>query len=379
VNSSTNLTSVARRGRESSVSADPAAQGFSLREAKELIEGLFSPKPAVYWSDFLITVSIAYGFAAMYIMAPAFSLIQITALLVSGVALFRVGTFIHEIVHMPRGSMVGFRIAWNLICGVPSLMHSLLYSNHLDHHNPRKYGTPADGEYLPLASAPIRETVLYLAQVPVLPILAVCRFLVLVPLSFLHPRLRRWLLERGSSYGTNPYYRRTIPPTERQDLWVTLDLSCFLWLVVVLALVLKGFISWATIGLLYALVTYSIGLNWVRTLAAHRYGNIGREMTFSEQMEDSVTIEGCSLATLLLFPVGLRYHALHHLFPSLPYHAMGKAHRQLMNALPEDSPYRKTCCPGFFTALRELARSAIVAGKRGQNPMQLWRSAKAEK
>ena len=117
----------------------------------------------------------------MYIMAAAFSLIQITALLVSGVALFRVGIFIHEIVHMPRGSMVDFRIAWNLICGVPSLMHSLLYSNHLDHHNPHKYGTPADGEYLPLASAPIRETVLYLAQVPVLPILAFCRFRFCIP------------------------------------------------------------------------------------------------------------------------------------------------------------------------------------------------------
>jgi hypothetical protein len=112
-----------------------------------------------------MTVSVAYGFAATYIMAPAFSLIQVTTFLVSGAALFRVGTFIHEIVHMSGRTMVGFRVAWNIVCGVPLLMHSLLYSNHLDHHNPRKHGTPADGEYLPLASAPTREIVSYFAQV----------------------------------------------------------------------------------------------------------------------------------------------------------------------------------------------------------------------
>ncbi len=140
LNSSRSQTPTVRHGTESSVAPQNLSQLIPLREAKGLIEDLFSPKPAAYWSDFLITLTIAYGFAAMYFMAAAFSLIQITALLVSGVALFRVGTFIHEIVHMPQGSMVGFRIAWNLICGVPLLMHSLLYSNHLDHHNPRKYG-----------------------------------------------------------------------------------------------------------------------------------------------------------------------------------------------------------------------------------------------
>ena len=101
-------------------------------------------------------------------------------------------------------------------------------------------------------------------------------------------------------------------------------------------------------------------------------------MTFAEQVEESVNIVRNSLVTLLLFPVGLRYHGLHHLFPSLPYHALGEAHRRLMNALPENSPYRRTCCPGFFTALRDLLRGARLAAKRGDDPMQLWRSAIAK-
>jgi fatty acid desaturase len=372
VSSATNLA----RGR--STATQPASRSFSLRETKELIQDLFAPKPLLYWTDFLITVSVAYGFAAIYIMAPPFSVIQVAAFLVSGAALFRVGTFIHEIVHMSGRAMVGFRVAWNLVCGVPLLMHSLLYSNHLDHHNPRKHGTPADGEYLPLASSPTRETVSYFAQVPILPLLAIVRFLVAVPLSFLHPRLRRWLLERGSSYAINPYYRRAIPPTEPQHLWIALDAVCFLWLAVIFILVLKGLFTWTMVGLFYCLSTYSLALNWVRNLAAHRYANTGGEMTFAEQVEGSINIVRNSLVTLLLFPVGLRYHGLHHLFPSLPYHALGKAHRRLMTALPEDSPYRRTCCPGFFTALRDLLRGARLAEKRGDDPMRLWRSANAK-
>jgi fatty acid desaturase len=372
------VNSAANLARDRTTATQAAARTYSLRETKELIQDLFAPKPLLYWTDFLITASVAYGFAVMYILAPRFSVIQVVAFLVSGAALFRVGTFIHEIVHMSGRTMVGFRVAWNLVCGVPLLMHSLLYSNHLDHHNPRKHGTPADGEYLPLASSPTRETVAYFAQVPVLPLLSIGRFLIAVPLSFLHPRLRRSLLERGSSYAINPYYRRAIPPTEPQRLWIVLDVVCFLWLALIFILVLKGLITWTMVGLFYCLSTYSLTLNWVRNLAAHRYANMGNEMTFAEQVEGSINIVGSSLITLLLFPIGLRYHGLHHLFPSLPYHALGKAHRRLINALPEDSSYRKTCCPGFFTAVRDLLRGARLAKNRGDDPMRLWRSAKGK-
>jgi fatty acid desaturase len=139
VNSATNLAP------NRSTATQLGSRNFSLREMKEIIQDLFAPKPSLYWIDFLITASVAYGFAALYITAAPFSLIQVVTFLVSGAALFRMGTFIHEIVHMSGRTMVGFRVAWNLLCGVPLLMHSLLYSNHLDHHNPRKHGTPADG------------------------------------------------------------------------------------------------------------------------------------------------------------------------------------------------------------------------------------------
>ena len=61
------------------------------------------------------------------------------------------------------------------------------------------------------------------------------------------------------------------------------------------------------------------------------------------------------------------------LFPLLSYHSMGEAHRRLMNALPEDSPYKKGIFPGLWAALRELLRGARIAGRAGHNPVQVWR------
>jgi fatty acid desaturase len=99
-------------------------------------------------------------------------------------------------------------------------------------------------------------------------------------------------------------------------------------------------------------------INNVRTLGAHRYINGGQEMTFVEQLLDSVNYPQPSLLTPLWAPVGLRYHALHHLCPSLPYHAMGEAHRRLMAQLPPDSPYRQTNSPSLWASVRQLWATA---------------------
>jgi len=52
----------------------------------------------------------------------------------------------------------------------------------------------------------------------------------------------------------------------------------------------------------------------------------------------------------------LRYHALHHWIPSLPYHNLGRAHRRLVDVLTADAPYRTTIADGFTTVLRDLVR-----------------------
>lgn len=92
---------------------------------------------------------------------------------------------------------------------------------------------------------------------------------------------------------------------------------------------------------------------------AHRYqihrsppGITPRDM----QVDDSVTIEG-SFLTEIWAPIGLRYHSTHHMFPSIPYYNLGKAHRRLKAAVCADHPYSKTIEPNFFSAFSKLAAS----------------------
>jgi fatty acid desaturase len=80
-------------------------------------------------------------------------------------------------------------------------------------------------------------------------------------------------------------------------------------------------------------------------------------MSHAEQLADSNNIVGAGPMIWLLYPVGMRYHALHHLFPSMPYHNMAEAHRLLMRHLPAHSPYRATNRRGVFDAAGSLLRA----------------------
>jgi fatty acid desaturase len=100
------------------------------------------------------------------------------------------------------------------------------------------------------------------------------------------------------------------------------------------------------------IVTYFIlVVNLIRSMAAHGYTNEnGERVTHEEHLLDSVTITGFSPAALVLAPVGMRYHSLHHLFPTLPYYSLRKAHNRLVSVLPPDHIYRKTLVPSMGAA-----------------------------
>lgn len=354
------MTPSGKTGPESAVPS--AAEPFSLRKTRDLIADLFAPRPAIFWTDLALTTLASYATAAVYLRAPVGSPRQLIAFAVAGLAFFRLGTFIHEIAHVRKEAVKGFRTAWNLVCGVPFLMPHFLYSNHLDHHQWRRYGTRDDGEYLPLATGPARQLFYYALEVLLLPLFAVFRFLVLVPLSLVAPRFREWVLSRFSSYGSNFGYRRRLRASDPRGEWLVWELACFANVALGATLLLTGVLPWPQAVKAYLLAVYTIGLNWLRNLAGHRFLNDGRELDYFGQLVDSITVIGNPLWTELLFPLGLRYHALHHLFPSIPYHNLGKAHRRLMQLLPADSPYRRTIYPGLWPVLVDLYRNARAHG-----------------
>ncbi len=320
------------------------------------VADLFEPNPLIYWLDFL--VNAALGWACLVLAVAHGGWISALLTVVAAAALYRAIVFTHELVHLRRDRLPGFRIAWDIACGIPLLAPSFLYDGvHQEHHFRHHYGTPGDGEYLPFGRSPRRAISIYLASHVLIPLLAVIRFAVIAPLSWVWRSIRLPVLRRMSSLSIDPRYVRKLPEVIPRA-WRIQEAACTLYLWGVAGALWTGRLPLRAVWVWYAVLVLILLLNAVRTLAAHRYANAGRTMTREEQLLDSVNIAGDSPFTPVLAPVGLRYHALHHLFPTMPYHRLGAAHRRLMNLLPDDAPYRATVEPGFGAALFDLWRRA---------------------
>ena len=347
---------------------------FSVGEARRIVQDLFEPRPLIYWTDFLLSISVGGScFAAVRrsIDWTSMSWLQVALpaifFAVACLALYRAALFTHELTHFRKGTFGAFRVVWNLLCGIPLLMPSFLYHTHVSHHMRRHYGTPDDGEYVPFASRPARQIVWYLGQSFIIPLLAILRFLVLSPLAWLSPTLRRWIQQRASSMVIDPSYVRPLPTRGELGVWRMQEVACFVLLVGAIILLATGRVPLIALAQVYAMAVCVIMLNALRTLGAHRYRQTGEEVTFVEQLIDSVNYPRHPILGGLWAPVGLRFHALHHLFPSMPYHNLAEAHRRLMEQLPANSPYRQTESPGLWATLRQLVQDARAATRRSSS------------
>src|SRR4029078_1691372 len=175
-----------------------------------------------YWADMLGSAVLGYAalFAAM-IVQPTW--LAISGGLVAVLALYRAGSFIHELTHIKKGAVKGFRFTWNLIVGVPLLVPSFMYEGvHNQHHAKRYYGTADDPEYLPLALMHPWTLPVFLIAAALAPIGMLIRFAILAPLSLLFPKLRAMVVGRYSGLQINPKFRRPQPEGDfrRQWLWM---------------------------------------------------------------------------------------------------------------------------------------------------------------
>ena len=334
-----------------------------LRAATALTRDIADARPGIYWPDML--ASAALGYAAL---AGAILLDSAWAATVSGaiaaLALYRALLFIHELTHIHRDALPGFRFVWNLLVGIPLLTPSFLYEGvHTLHHARTRYGTAEDPEYLPLGLMKPWTLPLFLVIAVLLPPALLLRSALLVPLGAVIPPLRRLVWERASSLSTNPAFRRRPPEGELARMAFWQELGASLWAMVLLAS--THWLGWRPLAVLLAVVAATAVLNQLRTLAAHLWTNDGEPMTVTAQYLDSVNVPPPGPMPLLWAPVGLRYHATHHLLPSLPYHALGEAHRRLTAELGAGSTYHGANYHGLATLLSRLARSTMRLGRLG--------------
>lgn len=328
-----------------------------LRKAAELTRDLQKPKPLIYWGDFLGSTAIAYAAVAGAIMLPG-----VAALLSAVVAvlfLYRATLFIHEITHLNHAYLPGFKFGWNLVLGMPTMLPSFMYEGiHIIHHTRTRYGTVEDPEYLPLALMKPWSLPMFLLVSVLMPVGLLLRFGVLGPLSMLSPRLRRVVVARFSGLQINPKYERKSPEGVFARWWFWEELGATLVALGLIVTVAMGVLPWRPFLIYLGIISGVAVLNQVRTLVAHLWENEGEPLTVTAQYLDSTNVPDGFLPYLWA-PVGLRYHALHHLLPSLPYHSLGEAHRRISGALGKDSTYEGANYPTLRGLLGRLAASTM--------------------
>lgn len=356
-----------------SQTAAASPSSFSFKEARSLIKDLNKPNPWIYWTDFLVSISLGHAFFSVIVylvrnhpgqtwayagMAGAY--------VITVLAYMRALMFIHELVHLPKGQFKAFRFAWNALCGVFLLVPSFLYYPHVDHHRRKHYGTEHDGEYLALSHHGRWMIIGFIVQALVIPLLGFARFLIISPICWFIPGARRWVHRYASTMLVDPTYERTDAGPALMRTVVIQEIACFAWCVL---FVTRWYFQTGELFNPFWVVAYCVALgllvlNEVRTLGAHRWTNAKGEMTFEQQMLDSVNYPDRPWVTELWGPIGTRYHALHHLFPSLPYHNLGKAHRRLAAGLPTDSPYHRTTATSLIGEVASLWQRARESERR---------------
>ncbi len=347
-------TAAPATARDAARSKDDKAM---LKAAADLTRDLNSPNAAIYWGDLLLSAVLGYAGLGATILLPM--PLALLAGLVSVLALYRAGSFIHELTHLKPRAVPGFRLAWNLIIGIPLLVPSFLYEGvHNQHHAKRYYGTVDDPEYLPLALMNPWTLPVFLVVAALAPIGMLIRFGVLAPLSLVFPALRRVVVEKYSGLQINPRFRRPAPQGAFARDWRLLEIACSVWAIALIALTATGVIPLRAFLIFLGVAAGVMFLNQVRTLVAHLWENEGEPMSVTAQYLDSVNVPPPGFLPALWAPVGLRYHALHHLLPGVPYHALGAAHRRLCAELDQESIYHEASHRGLAGLVIRLTRSS---------------------
>jgi fatty acid desaturase len=359
MNATQTFDAVGRDGRlsERRVHAAIADDKAMMRAAAEVTRDIGTARPGIYWPDMLASAGIGYAALAAAILwhntwGP------LVCGLVAVLALYRALLFIHEISHLHRNALPGFRTAWNVLVGIPLLTPSFVYEGvHTLHHARTRYGTADDPEYLPLALMKPWSLPAFVLVALLAPPAFLLRFAVLTPLGVFFPRLRTFVWERFSALAINPGFRRRPAEGEARRRFALIEAGAFAWSWALIASVFA--FGWRPLLIALGVASLVALLNQLRTLVAHLWENEGEAMTVTAQYLDSVNVPPPAPLSALWAPVGLRYHALHHLMPSMPYHSLGEAHRRLRLHLEPGTTFWQANHKGMTPLLARIARSTM--------------------
>ena len=137
------------------------------------------------------------------------------------------------------------------------------------------------------------------------------------------------IFKYASFQGFNINYQRPVVKEEyaRQMAWRELPTGVIR--TSILSLIALNYLSINILYVYLCATSIALTVNMFRAIFAHQYTSNNVAQDFDGQIEDSINIEGGILMELFA-PVGLQYHALHHLFSMIPAYNLPKAHKRMM-------------------------------------------------
>jgi len=317
----------------------------------------FEVNQSKYWIDLVLCTLCAYVAAGAYLAMPLGSWQQFLAFPFAVFWLYRGNSMVHEVSHLGKKQFPAFSATWNVLLGIPTLFPSTFFTtHHRDHHSGRHYGTPQDPEYIINVFTPgsLASSLFYVVHVAVYPIFVLFRFL-LAPISFLSPAWRDFTLRRLSSFTLNWRYERNLSRMDRKTFTLVEMLCCVRAWFIPLGVII-GLTDWTRLPLMYLLAITILAANQMRFFADHHFESHGEKMSMSDHVTDSCNYSNNDFFTWLFFPFTIRFHALHHLFPTIPYHNLPAAHAHLTEQLPDDSTYHSLDRPGWWHTAKQTLR-----------------------
>jgi fatty acid desaturase len=320
------------------------------------VDPYLTPNLPLYVAD--LTCSVVLGNVCLLFAANArpLSFAQAALVLIAATALFRATAFMHEVFH--QNTKVKWLISYyNFLHGFLHKIPSVCHDTHKYHHSPATYGTIRDPEYDALGEKSAAYNLLtpFLKMIG-LPIFLILRFgIIPFALPLMGGRGRLWVYVNMTTLAMTPTYKRPVPePAERKE-WYFQDFFCGVYSLGTIALFAFNVLSWKVIPLWFVMFYLIAVVNFFRALLNHRYFTGLEPTSHKMQILDSVTLPA-SMLTIFACPVGLNYHALHHMIPHIPYHNLGKVHKLLLKELPPDHPYHITVVDGYLSGLMQFLR-----------------------
>jgi fatty acid desaturase len=290
----------------------------------------FKPKAWIYWTDLSASAVVSWvGFGLAVTAHTLVARVGFGAL--SMFAALRALAFTHELEHQRQ--LRRLRVAFHVLVGMPwGIPHFMYRDIHRHHHSPKYYGTLDDPEYVLFAHNGSWPDVLLLLVLPLFfPVLVLLRYVVLAPASLCSRSLRGKIVATASSFCVRTDYTRKPPGPDEVRAWTAEEVSTSMFMIAILATLGLGYLPSAVFFTWYGVLAGFTLINNLRLLGlTHGYTSRGRGLSFEEQIRDTVDVVRWPWLHVLIAPVGLQWHATHHLFPTLPYYALARAQRLLL-------------------------------------------------